>query len=77
MEVTKLKIENLINKRQLAIHMLSIVIGGIIGLLFLPTDIKTIILMLLGLYYAAMLSTNYVKLNNEIEKLIYELEQTK
>ena len=32
MEVTKLKIENLINKRQLAIHMLSIVIGGIIGL---------------------------------------------
>ena len=77
MELTKLKLENLINKRQLAIHMLSIVIGGIIGLLFLPQGLKTIILMILGLYYATVLSTNYVKLNNEIEKLIYEMEQTK
>lgn len=74
MEIIKVKLQNLINKRQLAIHLFAIIIGGIIGLLFLPFSLKTELLFIIGLYYSFVLLNNYIKLDASIDKLIKDLE---
>lgn len=71
----EIKIQNLINKRQLSIQLFSIVTGGIIGLLFLPLEIKTIMLLIIGIYYAILLLTNYIKLDKLIDKQIELMEK--
>ena len=69
------KIKNLINKRQLSIQLFSIVTGGVIGLLFLPLEIKTIILLIIGIYYSILLLTNYTKLDKLIDEYINQMEE--
>ena len=70
----EIKIKNLINKRQLSIQLLGIVTGGVIGLLFLPLQIKTIILLIIGIYYSVLLLTNYIKLDRLIDEYINKME---
>ena len=43
MDAYKIKIQNLINKRQLSIQLFSIVTGGVVGLLFVKFELKTAI----------------------------------
>ncbi len=74
MEILRTKIDNEINKRQLVIQLLSLLIGGLIGLLFVDITVKTIILMLVGLYYAFVLLSNYIELNQTVNRLIKEME---
>ena len=71
----EIKIKNLINKRQLSIQLFSIVTGGVIGLLFLPLEIKTIILLIIGIYYSILLLTNYIKLDKLIDEYINQMEE--
>lgn len=71
----EIKIQNLINKRQLAIQLFSIVTGGTVGLLLLPFGIKTVILLIIGIYYALLLLTNYIKLDRLIDKQIELMEK--
>lgn len=73
----EIKIQNLINKRQLSIQLFSIVTGGTIGLLFLPLEIKTVILLITGIYYAVLLLTNYIKLDKLIDKHIELMEEVR
>ncbi len=70
----EIKIKNLINKRQLSIQLFGIVTGGVIGLLFLPLQIKTIILLIIGIYYSVLLLTNYIKLDRLIDEYINKME---
>ncbi len=77
MEIVKIKIQNLINKRQLAIQLFAVVIGGLIGLLLIPFTIKTAIFTMIGLYYSYVLLNNYIKLDAAVEKLIKEQEANK
>lgn len=74
MEIIKIKIQNLINKRQLAIQLFAIVIGGVIGLLLIPLSLKTEILIVIGLYYSYVLLNNYIKLDSLIQQLIKDME---
>ncbi len=74
MEIIKIKIQNLINKRQLAIQLFAIVMGGIIGLLLIPLTIKTEVLIVIGLYYSYVLLNNYIKLDSLIQQLIKDME---
>ena len=74
MEIIKIKIQNLINKRQLAIQLFAIVIGGVIGLLLIPLSLKTEILVVIGLYYSYVLLNNYIKLDSLIQQLIKDME---
>ena len=71
----EIKIKNLINKRQLSIQLFSIVTGGVIGLLFLSLEIKTIILLIIGIYYSILLLTNYTKLDKLIDEYINQMEE--
>ena len=71
----EIKIKNLINKRQLSIQLFIIVTGGVIGLLFLPLEIKTIILLIIGIYYSILLLTNYIKLDKLIDEYINQMEE--
>lgn len=77
MNLTEIKINNLISKRQLAINMFGIVAAGIVGLTFMQTTIKSVILLLAGIYVAIVLINNYVVLNYKIDKLIKDMEETK
>ena len=70
----EIKIKNLINKRQLSIELFGIVSRGVIGLLFLPLQIKTIILLIIGIYYSVLLLTNYIKLDRLIDEYINKME---
>ena len=70
----EIKIKNLINKRQLSIQLFGIVTGRVIGLLFLALQIKTIILLIIGIYYSVLLLTNYIKLDRLIDEYINKME---
>lgn len=75
MEFAKIKVQNLISKRQLAMQMFGICIAGVLGLLFIPFTLKTAILMIIGIYYCFILITNYLKLDSDIDKILKEVEE--
>lgn len=77
MNTYEIRVKNLINKRQLSIQLFSIVTGGIIGLLFLPFNIKTAILFITGIYYCIVLLNNYTKLDKIIDEYINNMEEIK
>ena len=73
--ILKAKMENNINKRNLAIQLFSLVIAGTIGLFYIDISLKTIILFCLGLYYIVILINNYINLDKKIEKILLNMEQ--
>lgn len=75
MDANKIKIQNLINKRQLSIQLFSIVTGGVFGLLFVKFELKTAILFVIGIYYSILLLSNYIKLDKTIDKYIAKVEE--
>ncbi len=77
MEILRTKIDNEINKRQLVIQLFGLLVGGIIGLLFVPFSLKKPILIILGFYYCYVLLDNYIILNNRVNNLIKEMERRK
>ena len=56
-------------------QLFSIVTSGVIGLLFLTLEIKTIILLIIGIYYSILLLTNYIKLDKLIDEYINQMEE--
>ena len=77
MDAYKIKIQNLINKRQLSIQLFSIVTGGVVGLLFVKFELKTAILFAIGIYYSILLLSNYIKLDKTIDKYTEKIEEEK
>ncbi len=77
MEIVKIKIDNLINKRQLAIQMFGIVAAGIIGLIFMPISVKSVLFLIAGIYTAFILINNYIILDKLIDNNIKSLEVNK
>ena len=66
--ILKAKMENNINKRNLAIQLFSLVIAGTIGLFYIDISLKTIILFCLGLYYIVILINNYINFDKKLKK---------
>ena len=75
MDANKIKIQNLINKRQLSIQLFSIVTGGVVGLLFVKFELKIAILFVIGIYHSILLLSNYIKLDKTIDKYIAKVEE--
>ena len=44
-------------------------------MLFLTLEIKTIILLIIGIYYSILLLTNYIKLDKLIDEYINQMEE--
>ncbi len=77
MEVTEYKLNDAISKRNLAVQCLVVVAGGIVWLTFMPFSPKTLFFIIVGLYYAYVLSSNYVDIDGQIKSLIKESEAEK
>lgn len=69
-KIFELKVQELLNKRQIVLNMFTLLLSGEIGLLFIGYSTLTLYLFILGLYYILMLLNNYITINEKIYKLL-------
>lgn len=69
-KIFELKVQELLNKRQIVLNMFTVLLSGEIGLLFIGYSALTLCLFILGLYYILMLLNNYITINEKIYKLL-------
>ncbi len=69
-KILELKTKNLMSKRQLVINILVVLIGGIIGLAFMPNGALKNIFIILGVLYAMVLIKDFLAIDIKIEKLL-------
>lgn len=70
LKIYELRVQELLNKRQMVINMLTVLLTGEIGLLFIRFSSLTLCLFILGLYYIIMLTNNYTTINNKLYKYL-------
>lgn len=69
-KILELKTNNLISKRQLAVNSAVVLIGGIVGLAFMPNGFLKCGLIVFGIFYAVVLIKEFLIMNAKIEKLL-------
>lgn len=76
LEKIKIKTEHLVSLRQLLTQSLTILIGGLVGLWFMPNCALKTVLLVAGLFYMTVLIKSLYSVIIELNKCIYrELEE--
>lgn len=73
-DIIQSRITNLINLRQIVSQALIVLIGGIIGLFFMPNHTAKYIAITLGLMYVPILMKDLFKINKELKEYLYHKE---
>ncbi len=74
MKILELKIKDLISLRQLITQTLVILIGGVVGLFFIPESKLKYIVIVFGVFYVMVLGKNLYSTINKIDKYLYKKE---
>lgn len=70
-EILKLKIKSLISLRTSLINTLTVLVGGTVGIYFLPAgSLAKIILIIVGIFYSLIFTFNLIATSNEINILL-------
>lgn len=70
-DILKLKIKSLVSLRTSLINTLTILVGGTVGIYFLPAgSIAKIILVVVGIFYSLIFTFNLIATSNEINILL-------
>ena len=70
----ELKIKDLVSLRQLITQALVVLIGGVVGLFFIPESKLKYIVIAFGVFYVVVLGKNLYSTINKIDKLLYKKE---
>ena len=70
-EILKLKVNSLISLRTSLINTLTVLVGGTVGVYFLPAgSVAKIILIIVGIFYSLVFSSNLISTSGEISNLL-------
>ena len=72
---TEVKINNLIALRQLVTNVAVVVVGGTLGLLFIPNSLLKYSLIFIGVFYSCLFITNLSSILRELDNLVYSYDK--
>lgn len=71
------KIDELVALRTSIIHVLIVLVGGTIGLLFTANTFLKFALIALGFFYFCVVALNLIDIENKLNKLLYFKKEVK
>ncbi len=72
LKILELKINDLISLRQLVTQTLVVLIGGVVGLFFLPDSKLKYVVIIIGLLYVFFIGKTLYRTINKINKYLYK-----